>query len=95
MAVNCCGFPSGMVGSCGVMAIETRTAAVTVRTVEPVIPPEVALMVDVPVATPAARPVPLTVAVAGVSEAQVALEVRSCVCPSRKRAGRGELLFGA
>jgi hypothetical protein len=74
--------PSGMVGSDGLMAIETRTATVTVRTVEPVIPPEVALMVAVPGRRLLARPVLLTVAVEGVSEAQVALEVRSCVSES-------------
>jgi hypothetical protein len=71
-----------MVGFDGLMAIETRSAAVTVRTVEPVIPPEVALMVEVPVARLVARPVALTLAVEGVSEAQVALELRSCVCKS-------------
>ena len=66
------------------MAIETRTAAVTVRTVEPVIAPEVALMVAVPVARLVARPVALMPAVEGGFEAQVAVEVRFCVCKSVK-----------
>jgi len=73
-----------MVGSGGVMEIETRTAAVTVRTVEPVIAPEVALMVAVPVARLVARPVALMPAVEGGFEAQVAVEVRFCVCKSVK-----------
>jgi hypothetical protein len=73
-----------MVGSGGVMAIETRTAAVTVSTVEPVIAPEVALMVAVPVARLVARPVALMVAVEAGFEAQVAFEVRFSVCRSVK-----------
>jgi len=66
------------------MAIETRTAAVTVSTVEPVIPAEVALMVAVPGSRLVARPVGLTTAVVGVFEAQVAVEVRFWVCESVK-----------
>ena len=54
----------------------------TVRTVEPVTDPEVALMVAVPVAMLVARPVLLTVAVEVASELHVAVEVRFCELPS-------------
>ena len=56
VAVNCSVSPLGTLGLAGVTAIDCRTAAVTVSTVEPVMPPSVALIVDVPVATPVARP---------------------------------------
>ena len=60
-------------------AIDCRTAAVTVSTVEPVTPPSVALMVEVPVATAVARPPLVMVATEVVAEAQVTWLVRSCV----------------
>src|SRR6185369_1385086 len=63
-------------------------AAVTVRTVEPVTAPEVALMVVVPVATPVARPwlplVLLIVATPVSDDAHVTEVVRSWVLPSLK-----------
>ena len=71
-----------MVADCGLMAIETRAATVTVRTVEPVTVPEVALMVVVPIPVLVASPVLFTVAVEALSDAQVTLDVRSCVLPS-------------
>ena len=79
MAVNCSVVPSGTLGLAGVTAIDCRTAAVTVRTVEPVIPPRVALMVEVPVATAVARPPLEMVATEVVAEAHVTWLVRSCV----------------
>ena len=57
-------------------------AAATVRVVEPVIEPEVALMTLEPAPTPVARPEELTVAAAGVEEAQVAVFVKSRVLRS-------------
>ena len=51
VAVNCSVSPLGMLGLAGVTAIDCRTAGVTVSTVEPVMPPSVAVIVDVPVAT--------------------------------------------
>ena len=55
------------------------TAAVTVRTVEPEMPVSVALMVEVPAATPVARPAAVIVATEVVAEAQVTWLVRFCV----------------
>lgn len=56
VAVNCCVTPSAMEGVTGVTAIETRVAATTVSTVDPVTLPDVALIVAVPELTPVARP---------------------------------------
>ena len=54
----------------------------TVRTVDPTIAPEVALMVLVPTATAVANPPELMVAVAVVPDAQVTEAVRFCVVVS-------------
>jgi hypothetical protein len=62
--------------------METSVAAVTVRVVEPVIVPEVAEIVEVPIFRAEARPVALIVAAAVVLEAQVALLDRFCVLAS-------------
>jgi hypothetical protein len=62
--------------------METSVAAVTVRVVEPVTPPEAAEIADVPVVKVEARPAALIVAVAMVLEAQVAVGVRIWVLPS-------------
>ena len=59
------------------IAIETSAAAVIVSTVEPVVVPEVALMVAVPVPVLVPNPAWLIVAVEAVSDAHVAVEVRS------------------
>ena len=58
VAVNGSVVPLAMLGLAGVTAIDSRTAGLTVSTVEPLIPPIVALMLDVPVATAVARPPP-------------------------------------
>ena len=71
VAVNCCVAPRRCDGFAGVTAIDCRVAAVTVSTVEPVTPPNVALIVEVPVATAVARPAAVMVADAGVADAQV------------------------
>ena len=55
-----------------------RVAALTVSTVEPLTSPRVALMLDVPAATPVREPAVLIVA-AGSSEAQVTWPVRSAL----------------
>ena len=65
-----------MLGLAGVTATDWRTAAVTVRTVEPAMPVSVALMVEVPDATPVARPAAVMVATEVVAEAQVTWLVR-------------------
>ena len=64
------------------IAIETNCAAVTVNNVEPVTPPDVALMFAAPCCTLVAKPVLAMVAIDCVSELQVAVDVRSCVVPS-------------
>src|SRR5208337_1565110 len=79
VAVNCCVCPLGTLGLPGVTAIDCSTAALTVITVEPLILPSVALMVDGPVATAVANPPLVMVATDVVAEAQVTWLVRFCV----------------
>ena len=69
----------GTLGLAGVTAIDWSTAAPTVRTVEPLIAPRVALMLEVPVATAVASPAAEMVATEVVAEAQVTWLLRSCV----------------
>jgi methylglyoxal synthase len=82
VAVNCCVAPLVIEGFAGVTAIDCNVAAVTVRTVEPLIAPDVALIVDVPTPAPVARPAALIVAVVVVPDDHVTLDVRFCVLPS-------------
>ena len=56
VAVNCCVVFSAIEGRAGVTAIETRVAVVTVSTVDPVTPLEIALIVAVPEPTVVACP---------------------------------------
>lgn len=79
VAVNCCVLPAAtVVVPAGVIAIDCKAAAVTVATVEPLIPERLALMVGSPVETAVISP-PTTVA--PVVEDQVAWVVRSAVLP--------------
>jgi hypothetical protein len=82
VAVNCCVAPLVIDGFAGVTAIDCSVAAVTVRVVEPLIPPDVALIVEVPTPAPVARPAALIVAVVVVPELHVTVLVRFCVVPS-------------
>ena len=86
VAVNCWVVPRAMEGLAGVSAIETKVADVTVSTVEPLMEPDVAVMVEVPWAKLVARPwlleVLLMVATAVLDEVQVAVVVRFWVEPS-------------
>ncbi len=82
VAVNCCVAPLVIDGFAGVTAIDCSVAAVTVRTVEPLIAPDVALIVEVPTPAPVARPAVLIVAVVVVPDDQVTVDVRFCVVPS-------------
>jgi hypothetical protein len=82
VAVNCCVMPNGIVGASGLIVIDTSAAAVTVRTVELLMPPELAVMVAVPIPTLLASPAALIVAVVSVSEDQVTVLLRFCVLPS-------------
>src|SRR5712664_4056692 len=82
VAVNCCGLPRATVASGGLIAIDTRAAAVTVSMVELLMVPELAVTVAVPVPMLCASTALLIVAVETVSDDQVAVLVRSCVLPS-------------
>ncbi len=66
----------------GVTAIETRAAGATVRVVEPLTEPDVAVIVVLPCATLVASPELLMVATAAVDELHVTVFVRFCVLPS-------------
>src|SRR5947209_6568348 len=83
VAVNCCVVPLAMLGVIGLRAIDSRAAGLTVSTVEPLMPPSMPLIVDVPVVRPLARPCmpPAleTVATAGADDAQVTRPLRSFV----------------
>jgi hypothetical protein len=76
VAVNCWVAPLVIDGFAGVTAIDCNVAAVTVRSVEPEIDDEVAVIVEVPTPTPVASPDALIVAVAVVPDDQVTVEVR-------------------
>lgn len=74
-------MPAAIDGLAGLTETEVSTGAVTVSVADPLIEPEVAVIVAVPSATPMARP-PLTVATVPDDEVQVAVEVRFWVVPS-------------
>jgi hypothetical protein len=59
-----------------VTEIEVSKGAVTVKLTEPLIVPDLAVIVVLPCATPVARPAPLMVAIDVADEVQVALLVR-------------------
>ena len=80
--MNCCVNPLAIEGFGGVTAIDCNTGAVTVKLVEPITAPNVALIVLAPTATPLARPPALIVAVAGVPEPHVTDAVMFCVVES-------------
>jgi hypothetical protein len=80
--VNCCVSPAGTDAVGGVTEIDVRVAEVTVKVADPLIDPEVAVMVAVPTATVVANPVcNLIVATATFDEVQLALVVKFCVVP--------------
>jgi hypothetical protein len=79
--VNCSVFPAATEAVAGVTAIEVNTAAVTVSVAEPLMVPDLAVMVVLPFATLVAKPPVLTVAIDFAEEVQVALVVRFWVVP--------------
>lgn len=85
-AVNCCFVPSATEALPGDTVSETSAAGVTVRVLEPVTDPEVAVIAVCPVPTLVARPpvtgALLTVATVVTLEFHVAVPVMSCVVPS-------------
>ena len=62
-------------------AIEVSTAPVTVNAAEPLMAPDLAVMVALPEVTVVASPALLIVATAAFDEVQVAVLVRFCVVP--------------
>lgn len=82
VAVKACVMPNGITEPGGVIAIETSTAGVTVRTVALLMLPEEAVIVAVPIPALLANPVLLMVAVVRVSLDHVTALLRSCVLPS-------------
>src|ERR1700691_6712481 len=83
VAVNCCVVPSAIDGAAGVTAMETSVAAVTVRVVDPLMEPVVAVMFAVPspvlLANPCVGAALPIVATAGVSELHCTVSVMFCV----------------
>lgn len=82
MATNCCEFPAAIEEFAGVTAMDINTGAVTINGVEPVIPVSVALMLDVPVETPVAKPLVAIVATPEADELHATVLVRFSVLPS-------------
>jgi hypothetical protein len=81
VAVNCCVMPRAMEGAAGVREIELNVAPVTVSAVDPLIVPEVAVIVVVPAVAPVANP-PLPMAATEVAdEVQIDVVVRFLVVP--------------
>lgn len=82
VAVNCCVEPAATEAVAGVTEIEVKVGGVTVRVVEPLIVPDLAVMVALPDATAVARPVLLLIVAADVfEELQVTEDVRFWVVP--------------
>jgi hypothetical protein len=82
VAVNCWDAPLATDGFAGVTAMDCSVACVTVSTVDPVMAPEVAVMVEVPLLTAVAKPPGVIDATVVVDELHVAVPVRFCVVPS-------------
>jgi hypothetical protein len=84
VAVNCWVLPRAIEGFGGETVSETNELRPTLRTAEPTITPELAVIAVAPFATPVASPLLLTVAMLRFAEAQVAEVVRLLVLPSVK-----------
>ncbi len=82
VAVNCTDIPSGTEELAGVMAIEFSAGALTVRSVDPLTDPEVAVIVVDPCDALEAKPEMLMGATVAGEEVQVAVAVKSAVVPS-------------
>jgi hypothetical protein len=81
VAANCCLLPAATEAVAGVTEIEVNTAAVTVNVAEPLIVPDLAVMVVLPFAMLVASPPLLMVAIDFADEVQVAVVVRVWVVP--------------
>jgi hypothetical protein len=82
VATNCCVPPVPIEGLPGVTAIDCNVAADTINVVDPLTAPEVALIVEVPIPMPVAKPDAEIVATVAVAELHVAVLVRFFVVPS-------------
>lgn len=82
VAMNCCSVPIASEAVDGEMAIEVRCAATTVKVVESLKDPTLAVIVVVPALNIEASPVLSMVAIAADEEIQVTPLVRSAVDPS-------------
>ena len=82
VAVNCWLMPMASVKSTGVMEIEEIVGAVTVKVVDPVIPPMLAETLLEPGATAVTKPLTSTVATAVEADFHVTRDVRSLLLPS-------------
>ena len=76
-ALNCCVVPSGIAALAGVMVRATRAGALTVRAAEPLIGPDVALMLTLPCELLLTKPPGATLATAAEEETHVADAVMS------------------
>jgi len=81
VAVNCCVYPAATDAVPGLTTIEANTGDVTANVAEPVIVPEVAVIIVLPGLTLVASPLLLTVAIVVADEVQVAVLVRFCLVP--------------
>ncbi len=81
VAVNCWVLPAATEALAGVTESDVKTAAVTVSVAEPVIAPDLAVMVVVPGASVVANPVALILATVVADEFHSAVLVRFCVLP--------------
>ena len=79
VATNCFVVPSAMLGFVGVIERDESVAGFTVRVVDPDMVPDVTVIVVVPAVTDVAKPPALIVATPVLEEAQVDVNVRSCV----------------
>ena len=79
--MNCCVLLTPIEAVLGVTAIDVSTAAVTVKVADPLIVPDVAVIVADPWAMVVANPLLLTVAIEVVDDVHVAVLVRFLVVP--------------
>jgi len=82
LAVKACVWPVAMDAVAGVTTIDVNKAEVTVATADPDLDPMVAVIVELPAATPVTNPDELTVAYAVLAAVQVAWLVTSLEVPS-------------
>ena len=80
--MNACAVPRANDAFAGVTAIETSAGWLTASAADPVIEPELAVIVAFPIPVPVANPVVSMLATPGAEEVQLTELVRSCVLPS-------------